>query len=255
MGRPGRVAAKKTKLSGPDHRLHPGAHAKRLAGLGQVPFYGATGNAEDLADYPGALALLDPVEALQLSLCEAGWPRAVSGMGSRARTPRHTRYPCHAPEAPTAGRGKYSENSGIMPGVPAGARKSTWPQFLGGNPTEHLRETRKFLAARGARTLFSTFASGRSRRARLKAEQRYLSSDEDGGGVMPEVIVRKRVARRRGNWKYRLNRWFYRHRPQVAVAAAFVAACLVGLIAASIGTEVVGSHSDAADAPAPPATP
>lgn len=55
---------------------------------------------------------------------------------------------------------------------------------------------------------------------------------------MPEVTVRKRLGRRSGDLKYRLNRWFYRNRPKVAVTAAFVAACLAGLIAAAIGARV-----------------
>ncbi|MFC3069368.1 hypothetical protein [Phenylobacterium soli] len=61
---------------------------------------------------------------------------------------------------------------------------------------------------------------------------------------MPEVTVRKRLGRRSGDLKYRLNRWFYRNRPKVAVTAAFVAACLAGLIAAAIGVAGlnVGGH-------------
>ena len=38
---------------------------------------------------------------------------------------------------------------------------------------------------------------------------------------MPEVTVRKRVGKRSGGWKYKVRRWYYRNRPQVAVTAAF----------------------------------
>lgn len=39
---------------------------------------------------------------------------------------------------------------------------------------------------------------------------------------MPEITVRKRVGKRSGDLKYKSRRWFYRHRPQVAVAVAFL---------------------------------
>ncbi|WP_411289039.1 hypothetical protein [Phenylobacterium sp.] len=52
---------------------------------------------------------------------------------------------------------------------------------------------------------------------------------------MPQVIVRKRLGRRSGTLGHRVNRWFYRNRPQVAVIAAFAVACLLGMAAASIG--------------------
>jgi hypothetical protein len=70
---------------------------------------------------------------------------------------------------------------------------------------------------------------------------------------MPEVVVRKRLGRRSGDWKFRLNRWFYRHRPQIAVIAAFAVACLIGLAAASLGIQSLGAGSAAADTAAPPA--
>ena len=71
---------------------------------------------------------------------------------------------------------------------------------------------------------------------------------------MPEVVVRKRLGRRSGGWKYRLHRWFYRNRPKIAVAAAFLIACLVGLIAASMGIQSLGvgpAQAETSAAPAP----
>lgn len=47
---------------------------------------------------------------------------------------------------------------------------------------------------------------------------------------MPEVTVRKRVGKRSGGWKYKVRRWYYRHRPQVAVAAAFAVVVLISII-------------------------
>jgi hypothetical protein len=67
---------------------------------------------------------------------------------------------------------------------------------------------------------------------------------------MPEVVVRKRLGRRSGDWKFRLNRWFYRNRPRIAVIAAFAVACLIGLAAASLGVEKLGVGAADADAPA-----
>lgn len=67
---------------------------------------------------------------------------------------------------------------------------------------------------------------------------------------MPEVVVRKRVGRRSGDWKYRLNRWYYRHRPRIAVTAAFAIACLLGVIAASMGLANLGAGPPADSQPA-----
>lgn len=58
---------------------------------------------------------------------------------------------------------------------------------------------------------------------------------------MPDVMVRKRLGRRSGGWKFRLNRWFYRNRPKIAVLAAFAVACMLGLVAASMGVQNLGS--------------
>jgi hypothetical protein len=68
---------------------------------------------------------------------------------------------------------------------------------------------------------------------------------------MPEVVVRKRVGRRSGDWNYRLNRWFYRNRPKIAVIAAFGVACLLGLAAASMGISSLGAGTAQADTPTP----
>lgn len=47
---------------------------------------------------------------------------------------------------------------------------------------------------------------------------------------MPEVTVRKRVGKRSGGWKYKVRRWYYRNRPQVAVTAAFAVVVLISII-------------------------
>jgi hypothetical protein len=70
---------------------------------------------------------------------------------------------------------------------------------------------------------------------------------------MPEVVVRKRPGRRSGDWKSGLNRWFYRNRPLIAVIAAFAAACLIGLAAASLGVRTLGVGSAEAEAAIPAA--
>jgi hypothetical protein len=63
---------------------------------------------------------------------------------------------------------------------------------------------------------------------------------------MPEE-VRKPPSRWSGDWR-RLNRWFYRSRPKIAVIAAFTVACLIGLAAASLGIQSVGGAEAAARA-------
>ena len=70
---------------------------------------------------------------------------------------------------------------------------------------------------------------------------------------MPEVMVRKRLGRRSGDWKFRLNRWFYRNRPKIAVIAAFAVACVIGLAAASLGIRSLAVGPADADAAAPAA--
>ena len=71
---------------------------------------------------------------------------------------------------------------------------------------------------------------------------------------MPEVVVRKRVGRRSGDWKYRANRWFYRNRPRIAVMAAFGVACLLGLVAASMGMKSLTGSGAAVEAETPAAS-
>ena len=61
---------------------------------------------------------------------------------------------------------------------------------------------------------------------------------------MPEVTVRKRVARRSGSWRYRLNRWFYRNRPQVAVSVAFVIFVLAGIVLASLSANTASRPAE-----------
>lgn len=47
---------------------------------------------------------------------------------------------------------------------------------------------------------------------------------------MPAVIVRKRLGRKSFAVSYHLNRWYWRNRGQIAVTAAFLVACLLGLV-------------------------
>ena len=65
---------------------------------------------------------------------------------------------------------------------------------------------------------------------------------------MTQVVVRRRSEGRIGTLRYRMNRWLYRFRPQFAVIAAFAIACLLGIVAASIGVGAFdrgGSHAEA----------
>ncbi|MDB5450667.1 MAG: hypothetical protein JWQ52_1795 [Phenylobacterium sp.] len=68
---------------------------------------------------------------------------------------------------------------------------------------------------------------------------------------MPEVIVRKRLAKRSGDWKFKVSRWFYRNRPQVAVLAAFAIACVAGLVLAAAGLGSLGGRPADTEASAP----
>lgn len=52
---------------------------------------------------------------------------------------------------------------------------------------------------------------------------------------MSQMAVRRRLSRRSGDWRYHLNRWFQRNRPEAAVLMAFAIASLIGLIVVSIG--------------------
>jgi hypothetical protein len=68
---------------------------------------------------------------------------------------------------------------------------------------------------------------------------------------MPEVTVRRRVGRRSGDWKYRLNRWFYRNRPRIAVVTAFIVAAILGLAAVSTLKSLSPEQPPAESAPPP----
>lgn len=52
---------------------------------------------------------------------------------------------------------------------------------------------------------------------------------------MPEIVIRRRLSRRSGGWRYHVNRWFQRNRPEAAVLIAFAVASLLGLVAATVG--------------------
>lgn len=58
---------------------------------------------------------------------------------------------------------------------------------------------------------------------------------------MPEVIVRKRVRKRQG-LKHKLSRWLYMNRPKLVVVLAFVAMCLVAIVAASMTLGKTDGH-------------
>ncbi|MEI6871043.1 MAG: hypothetical protein WCL08_02055 [Verrucomicrobiota bacterium] len=69
---------------------------------------------------------------------------------------------------------------------------------------------------------------------------------------MPEVTVRKRVGKRSGTLSYRLNRWYFRNRPQVAVVVVFIVFALTGFIVAKVLLPSTSIETPAT-APAPPA--
>lgn len=46
---------------------------------------------------------------------------------------------------------------------------------------------------------------------------------------MPEVIVRKRLGRRSGDFRYRMRRWIYHNRPQIAVVVAVGLMSMIGI--------------------------
>jgi hypothetical protein len=67
------------------------------------------------------------------------------------------------------------------------------------------------------------------------------------GGLfkLPEVTVRKRVGRRSGSWRYRLSRWSYRYRPQIAVGVAFGLMVVVAVgITAALQASAVSEDSE-----------
>ena len=62
---------------------------------------------------------------------------------------------------------------------------------------------------------------------------------------VPEVVTRKRVGRRSGGLRFKLNRWFYRNRPAVAVGVAFIIFVLVGIAFAQLSiTSSVGHPAE-----------
>jgi hypothetical protein len=76
-------------------------------------------------------------------------------------------------------------------------------------------------------------------------------NDAAGAPKMPNIVVRRKIGRRTGGWKLRLRRWLRGNGPQVAVVAAFVAACILGLVAVSVGLNALeGSPSGPESAPA-----
>lgn len=68
-------------------------------------------------------------------------------------------------------------------------------------------------------------------------------SDEDH---VAEVVTRKRVGRRSGGLRFKLNRWFYRNRPAVPVGVAFITFVLVVIVFAQLS--ITSSVSRAAEA-------
>lgn len=50
---------------------------------------------------------------------------------------------------------------------------------------------------------------------------------------MPELKVRKRLGRRSGGLRFRLNRYYYRNRARIAVIVAFLIAGALGVFALS----------------------
>ncbi|MFZ3008388.1 MAG: hypothetical protein WA047_19660 [Phenylobacterium sp.] len=57
---------------------------------------------------------------------------------------------------------------------------------------------------------------------------------------MPEIVTRKRLGRRTGGVRFKLRRWFYRYRPEVAVTIAFIVFVFVGILFASLLVKSVG---------------
>lgn len=72
---------------------------------------------------------------------------------------------------------------------------------------------------------------------------------------MPEVVTRKRLGRRTGGVRFKLHRWFYRNRPQVAVTLAFVVFVLAGIVIAGLSVKATGHRpADVEGTPAPAPT-
>jgi hypothetical protein len=56
---------------------------------------------------------------------------------------------------------------------------------------------------------------------------------------MPAVIVRQRLGSRSGKLSYQAHRWYARNRAHLAVTAAFVVACGLGMAAVAIGAPLL----------------
>lgn len=69
---------------------------------------------------------------------------------------------------------------------------------------------------------------------------------------VPEVVTRKRLGRRTGGVRFKLHRWFYRNRPQVAVFVAFVIFVLAGILFAGFSIKSTGHRPADVEASTPP---
>ena len=65
---------------------------------------------------------------------------------------------------------------------------------------------------------------------------------------MPEVMARRRPTGPLAGMRHGLRRWTYRMRPQLAVIVAFAVACLLGVVAASIGIQKLDAGPSQAQA-------
>jgi hypothetical protein len=65
---------------------------------------------------------------------------------------------------------------------------------------------------------------------------------------MPEVMARRRPTGPLAGTRYGVKRWAYRMRPQLAVVIAFAIACLLGVVAASIGIQKLDGGASQAQA-------
>jgi len=59
---------------------------------------------------------------------------------------------------------------------------------------------------------------------------------------MPKVLIRKRVGRRSGGWRYRLSRWHYRNSSRNIVVGIFVVVTLASVAVASAINGVAGGR-------------
>jgi hypothetical protein len=65
---------------------------------------------------------------------------------------------------------------------------------------------------------------------------------------MPEVMARRRPTGPLAGIRHAIRRWAYRMRPQMAVVIAFAVACLLGVVAASIGIQKLDAGPSQAQA-------